>query len=153
MSTKESQHSGVDIEKAHPIQDDPMYDIPQITVQGVENLDDGVPRNKGVFAPLWKLARRFDAFGAETRGIERVLPEQRPVVSNMLFTVVLPPVDTDEGELTIITIVSPSEHSSTLSAISSDMILLQMLLVHCMFGYGSRRKRLLTASRCGWQPT
>lgn len=89
MSTKESQHSGADIEKAHRIEDDPMHDIPQITVQGVENLDDGVPRNKGVFAPLWKLARRFDAFGAETRGIERVLPEQRPVVSNVLFAAVL----------------------------------------------------------------
>ena len=87
MSTKESQHSGADIEKAH--RDDPMHDTPQVTVQGVENLDDGVPRNKGVFAPLWKLARRFDAFGAETRGIERVLPEQRPVVSNVLFTAVL----------------------------------------------------------------
>lgn len=81
MSTK-SHYSGADIEKSPHIEshDDPMHDAPRTTVRELKGLDDGVPRNKGIFAQLWKLAGRFDALGAEARGIERVLPEDRAVV-------------------------------------------------------------------------
>jgi hypothetical protein len=82
MSMK-SRYSGADIEKMPDIEshDDPTHDVPQTTVRELKSLDDGVPRNKGIFARLWKLAGRFDALGAEVRGIERVLPEERAVVS------------------------------------------------------------------------
>lgn len=81
MSSKEgSRYSGHDIEKSpegvHYADDD----LPRVTVHEFESLDDGVPRNKGIFAKLWKIAHRFDAFGAEARGIERVRPEDRPTV-------------------------------------------------------------------------
>lgn len=77
--TKEgSQYSG-DVEKA-PAPHHMNSDLHgKTTVMELEALDDGVPRNKGIFAKLWKLAARFDAFGAETRGIERVMPDERPI--------------------------------------------------------------------------
>ena len=77
--TKEgSQYSG-DVEKQHAVHmNSDLHG--KTTVLELEALDDGVPRNKGIFAKLWKIAARFDAFGAETRGIERVMPEDRPVV-------------------------------------------------------------------------
>lgn len=58
------------------------HDAPRTTTHAVDDLNDGVPRHKGIFGTLWRFAHRFDAYGAETRGIERVLPEDRPVVSN-----------------------------------------------------------------------
>ena len=83
MSTDKSHYPGADIEKVLDIEHDPTHYIPRTTVQALGNLDDGVPRDKGIFGQLWKLAGRFDAFGAEARGIERVLPEQRAVVSRL----------------------------------------------------------------------
>lgn len=35
-------------------------------------LDDGVPRRKGIFRPLWVIADRLNEIGVEARGIERV---------------------------------------------------------------------------------
>lgn len=89
-STKGSQYSGGDIEKSQHgggIGITKEGDLHHTTIQELEARDDGVPRNKGIFAALWKLARRFDSYGAETRGIERVLPEERAVVrrSSLLF--------------------------------------------------------------------
>lgn len=91
---EDSQYSGSnDIEKAHP---HPAHlhkggddGEPHTTVRELEALDDGVPRTKGIFGTLWKLAGRFDALGAETRGIERVKPEDRPVVRIFLCHFIL----------------------------------------------------------------
>lgn len=47
------------------------------TVTELEALDDGVPRNKGFFAKLWKIANKLDRYGVEARGIERVPESQR----------------------------------------------------------------------------
>lgn len=79
---EDSQYSGSnDIEKAnHPAHHLHNDEEPHTTVRELEALDDGVPRTKGIFGTLWKLAGRFDALGAETRGIERVKPEDRPIV-------------------------------------------------------------------------
>ena len=83
MFTDKSHYSGADVEKVLDIEHDPTHYIPRTTIQELGNLDDGVPRDKGTFGQLWKLAGRFDAFGAEARGIERVLPEQRAVASRL----------------------------------------------------------------------
>ncbi|GFZ47063.1 hypothetical protein JCM24511_04805 [Saitozyma sp. JCM 24511] len=48
---------------------------------GILETDDGVPRTKGVFAPLWKAMSWFDRFGVEARGIERVPEDDRPHTS------------------------------------------------------------------------
>lgn len=73
--THSSQYSvkGADIEK-HPHHNG---ELPRTTVTAIEDLDDGVNRNTGFTGKLWKLTHRFDALGAESRGIERVLPEDR----------------------------------------------------------------------------
>jgi hypothetical protein len=85
---KQSQSSGdkitggADIEKiASPHGEEGV----RHTVIQIEDLDDGVPRNKGIFAKLWKVAHKFDAVGAEARGIERVRPEDKPMVRNVLL--------------------------------------------------------------------
>ncbi|WWC96573.1 hypothetical protein V866_003441 [Kwoniella sp. B9012] len=44
-------------------------------------INDGVPRNNGIVAPLWKAMSWFDRFGVEARGIERVPENDRPHVS------------------------------------------------------------------------
>lgn len=82
-SDKHSQFSGDHEKNGGAIHDGDEH-APRTTVVHLADLDDGVPRNKGIFASLWKFARHFDAIGAEARGIERVRPEDRPVVS-LLF--------------------------------------------------------------------
>ncbi|OXC85522.1 cytosine-purine permease [Cryptococcus neoformans] len=51
------------------------------TAGGILEADDGVPRRKGIFAPLWKAMAWFDRFGVEARGIERVPEDDRPHTS------------------------------------------------------------------------
>lgn len=51
------------------------------TTGGILEADDGVPRRKGIFAPLWKAMAWFDRFGVEARGIERVPEDDRPHTS------------------------------------------------------------------------
>lgn len=41
------------------------------------NEDVYIPRDKGLFSTLWTLVERFDRFGVEARGIERVPPSDR----------------------------------------------------------------------------
>nr|KIR85128.1 cytosine-purine permease [Cryptococcus tetragattii IND107] len=48
---------------------------------GILEANDGVPRGKGFFAPLWKAMAWFDRFGVEVRGIERVSEDDRPHTS------------------------------------------------------------------------
>ncbi|KAF8313780.1 hypothetical protein DL93DRAFT_2155978 [Clavulina sp. PMI_390] len=77
MSTKGSFNSHeADVEKASPAKGHIMGGA---TISELEARDDGVPRTKGFFGTLWRLAAKLDFLGAETRGIERVLPEERPV--------------------------------------------------------------------------
>jgi len=46
------------------------------TAAEIEALDDGVPRQKGLFRTLWSVVEKLDRYGFEARGIERV-PENR----------------------------------------------------------------------------
>ncbi|EAL18790.1 hypothetical protein CNBI0510 [Cryptococcus deneoformans B-3501A] len=48
---------------------------------GILQAEDGVPRGKGISAPLWKAMAWFDRFGVEARGIERVPEDDRPHTS------------------------------------------------------------------------
>ncbi|EPQ51243.1 purine-cytosine permease [Gloeophyllum trabeum ATCC 11539] len=64
-------HSNDDTEK----QSEPLTTT---AVVGLENADDGVPRNRGLFAKLWAIVQKLDKYGVEARGIERVPPTERP---------------------------------------------------------------------------
>jgi len=47
------------------------------SVDGIAVLEDNVPRQKKIFAPLWRIVAKLDRFGVEARGIERVPENER----------------------------------------------------------------------------
>ncbi|EPQ51414.1 hypothetical protein GLOTRDRAFT_48944 [Gloeophyllum trabeum ATCC 11539] len=81
MSTLDNATSRSSLEKATSAgtHDPEKQSAPvHTTVVELEALDDGVPRNRGVFAKLWAIVQKLDRYGVEARGIERVPPAERP---------------------------------------------------------------------------